>query len=71
MATLEGEVTDLKRHRPGEIGAKLRQVAVLVGQGQTRADAAGVTERTCTRRRTACGGMVAWPKCRSGSGGTG
>ena len=28
-----------KRHKPGEIVSKLRQVEVLVGQGRARADA--------------------------------
>ena len=50
----------IKRHRPQEIVAKLRQVEVLVGQGKTQADAiraAGVTEQTHYRWRKANGGM--------------
>ena len=35
-----------KKHRPEEIVAKLRQVDVLVSQGQTVAEAIGVTEVT-------------------------
>jgi putative transposase len=41
-----------KRHKPEEIVAKLRQVDVLVSQGQTVADAVraiGVTEVTYDR----------------------
>ena len=50
----------IKRHRPEEIVAKLRQVEVLVGQGKTHADAiraTGVTEQTYYRWRKAYGGM--------------
>ena len=50
----------IKRHRPEEIVAKLRQVEVLVGQGLTQADAiraTGVTEQTYDRWRKAYGGM--------------
>ena len=39
----------IKRHRPEEIVAKLRQVEVLIGQGKTQGDAIraiGVTEQT-------------------------
>jgi putative transposase len=42
-----------KRHKPEEIVAKLRQVDVLVSQGQSVADAVrsiGVTEVTCWRQ---------------------
>ena len=50
----------IKRHRPEEIVAKLRQVEVLVGQGKSQADAIraiGVTEQTYYRWRKAYGGM--------------
>ena len=49
-----------KQHRPEEIVAKLRQVEVLVGQGQTVADGAraiGVTEATYYRWRSEYGGL--------------
>jgi len=49
-----------KRHKPEEIVAKLRQVDVLVSQGQTVADAVraiGVTEVTCYRWRQEYGGL--------------
>ena len=49
-----------KRHKPEEIGAKLRQVDVLVAQGQTVADAIrsiGVTEVTYYRWRQEYGGL--------------
>jgi putative transposase len=49
-----------KRHKPEEIVAKLRQVDVLVSQGQSVADAVraiGVTEVTCYRGRRECGGL--------------
>jgi putative transposase len=49
-----------KRHRPEEIVAKLRQVDVLVSQGQTVADAVraiGVTEVTYYRWRQEFGGL--------------
>jgi transposase-like protein len=49
-----------KRHEPEEIVAKLRQVDVLVSQGQTVADAVraiGVTEVTCYRWRQEYGGL--------------
>ena len=49
-----------KRHKPEEIVAKLRQVDVLVSQGQTVADAVraiGVTEVTCYRGRQEYGGL--------------
>ena len=48
------------RHKPEEIVAELRQVDVLVSQGQTVADAVraiGVTEVTCYRRRQEYGGL--------------
>ena len=49
-----------KRHKPEEIVSKLRQVDVLVGRGQARADAIrqiGVTEFTYYRWRKKYGGM--------------
>ena len=49
-----------KRHKPEEIVAKLRQVDVLVSQGQTVADAIrsiGVTEVTYYRWRQEYGGL--------------
>ena len=49
-----------KRHKPEEIVAKLRQVDVLVSQGQTVADAIrsiGVTEVTYYRWRNEYGGL--------------
>ena len=49
-----------KRHKPEEIVAKLRQVDVLVSQGQTVADAVrsiGVTEVTYYRWRNEYGGL--------------
>src|SRR5688572_11527117 len=49
-----------KRHRPEEIVAKLRQVDVLVSQGQSVADAVrsiGVTEVTYYRWRQEFGGL--------------
>ena len=49
-----------KRHEPEEIVAKLRQVDVLVSQGQTVADAIrsiGVTEVTYDRWRQEYGGL--------------
>ena len=48
------------RHKPEEIVAKLRQVDVLVSQGQTVADAVrsiGVTEVTYYRWRQEYGGL--------------
>jgi transposase-like protein len=48
-----------KRHKPEEIVAKLRQVDVLVSQGQSVADAVrsiGVTEVTYYRWRQEYGG---------------
>jgi len=48
-----------KRHKPEEIVAKLRQVDVLVWQGQSLADAVrsiGVTEVTYYRWRQEYGG---------------
>ncbi|HEY0125960.1 MAG TPA: IS3 family transposase [Blastococcus sp.] len=51
-----------KRHKPEEIVAKLRQVDVLVSQGQTVADAVrsiGVTEVTYYRWRQEFGGLKA------------
>ena len=48
-----------KRHKPEEIVAKLRQVDVLVAQGQSVADAVraiGVTEVTYDRWRQEFGG---------------
>jgi putative transposase len=49
-----------KRHKPEEIVAKLRQVDVLVSQGQSQADAVrsiGVTEVTYYRWRQEYGGL--------------
>ena len=49
-----------KRHKPEEIVAKLRQVDVLVSQGQNVADAIrqiGVTEVTYYRWRQEFGGL--------------
>ena len=49
-----------KRHKPEEIVAKLRQVDVLVSQGQSVADAVrsiGVTEVTYYRWRNEYGGL--------------
>ena len=49
-----------KRHKPEEIVAKLRQVDVLVSQGQSVADAIrsiGVTEVSYYRWRRAFGGL--------------
>jgi putative transposase len=50
----------MKRHTPEEIVAKLRQVDVLVSQGQSVADAVrqiGVTEVTYYRWRQEFGGL--------------
>ena len=50
----------IKRHRPEEIVAKLRQVEVLVGQGLARIDAireVQITEQTFYRCRKQYGGM--------------
>ncbi len=49
-----------KRYRPEEIVAKLRQVDVLVSQGQSVADAVrsiGVTDVTYYRWRSEFGGL--------------
>ena len=49
-----------KRHKPEEIVAKLRQVDVMVSQGQSVADAVraiGVTEVTYYRWRQEFGGL--------------
>lgn len=49
-----------KTHEPGEIVAKLRQMDVLVSQGQSVAEAVrsiGVTRFTCCRWRKAFGGL--------------
>ena len=49
-----------KRHKPKEIITKLRQVDVLVGQGQSRIDAirqVQITEQTYYRWRKQFGGM--------------
>ncbi len=49
-----------KRHKPEEIVAKLRQVDVMVSQGQSVADAVrtiGVTEVTYYRWRQEYGGL--------------
>ena len=50
----------IKRHKPEEIVAKLRQVEVLVGQGMSRIDAireVSITEQTYYRWRKRYGGM--------------
>ena len=50
----------MKRHKPEEVVAKLRQVDVLTGQGQSVADAVrsiGVTEVTYYRWRQEYGGL--------------
>jgi transposase-like protein len=50
----------IKRHKPEEIVAKLRQVDVLISQGQNVADAIrsiGVTEVTYYRWRQEFGGL--------------
>ena len=48
------------KHKPEEIVTKLRQVEVLVGQGQSRLDAIrsiGIVEQTYYRWRRQYGGM--------------
>ena len=50
----------IKRHKPEEIVAKLRQVEVLVGQGMPRIEAIrqiSITEQTYYRWRKQYGGM--------------
>ena len=50
----------IRRHKPEEIVAKLRQVEVLVGQGMSRIDAireVQITEQTFYRWRKQYGGM--------------
>jgi transposase-like protein len=50
----------IKRHKPEEIVAKLRQVEVLVGQDMARIDAIreiSITEQTYYRWRKQYGGM--------------
>ncbi len=50
----------IKRHKPEEIVAKLRQVEVLVGQGMARIDAIreiSIREQTYYRWRKQYGGM--------------
>jgi transposase len=50
----------IKRHKPEEIVAKLRQVELLVGQGMARIDAireVSITEQTYYRWRKRYGGM--------------
>jgi transposase len=50
----------IKRHKPEEIVAKLRQVEVLVGQGMARIDAIReirIAEQTYYRWRKQYGGM--------------
>jgi putative transposase len=57
---MEDEGMPQKKHRPEEIVAKLRQVDVLVSQGQSVADAIrsiGVTEVTYYRWRQEFGGL--------------
>ena len=52
----------IKRHKPEEIVAKLRQVEVLAGQGVARIDAireVSITEQTYYRWRKQYGGMGA------------
>ncbi len=57
----------MKRHKPEEIVAKLRQVEVLHGQGKSMAEAIraiGVTEVTFYRWRRECGGSSnTLPRC--------
>ena len=51
----------IKRHKPEEIVAKLRQVEVLVGRGMARIDAIreiSITEQTYYRWRKQYGGRV-------------
>jgi len=51
---------EIKRHKPEEIVAKLRQVEVLLGQGMARVDAfrqISITEQTYYRWRKQYGGM--------------
>src|ERR687883_1521787 len=64
MALEPGRRTTMsrKRHKPEEIVSKLRQVDVLVSQGQAVADAIraiGVTEVTYYRWRQEFGGLKA------------
>ncbi len=50
----------IKRHKPEEIVAKLRQVDVLAAQGKSIAEAVktiAVTETTCFRWRAEYGGL--------------
>ena len=49
-----------KKHKPEEIAAKLRQVDVLLSQGQSVAEAVrsiGVTQLTCNRWHQGYGGL--------------
>lgn len=58
-----------KRHKREEVVAKLRQVDVLVSQGQSVADAArsiGMTEVTCYRRRLRSSSRGPGPRRRRG-----
>jgi len=61
-----------KKHKPEEIVAKLRQVDVLVSQGQSVAEAVrsiGVTQFTYYRWRKEYGGLnELLPICWTGSG---
>jgi len=60
MIVLGGLIMSTKRHKPEEIVNKLRQVEVLVGQGQPRIDAirqVQITEQTYYRWRKRYGGM--------------
>ena len=61
-----------KRHKPEEIVAKLRQVDVMVSQGQSVADAVraiGVTELTYYRWRQEFGGQIRSGQAPERSGG--
>ena len=60
MIVMGGLIMSTKRHKPEEIVNKLRQVEVLVGQGQPRIDAireVQITEQTYYRWRKHYGGM--------------
>ena len=57
---MDDEGMSQKMHKPEEIGAKLRQVDVLVSQGQSVVDAVrsiGVTDVTYYRWRSEFGGL--------------
>jgi putative transposase len=55
--SLEDGSMSRKRPKPEEIVAKLRQADVLVGQGQSVAEAIGVSEVTYYRWRREYGGL--------------